>query len=227
MKYLSNVIKKNLQPVLSNENFTKVKAKHFQRKRGRFIDEIWFQMSQYGSTSFYVHYSCQFVSSNNDNIIFEVSDRYDDGNREYTWIANNESNAKIAIFDVLNLVKINIIPWFDNIITIRDLLIEDCMMNYRTHGGAILEYFNDKKLQIAKIDKKCFYTEALKFDNIRADTIEKYTAQMIKIATSSLSDKDMSLELEKIDKKIKTILNENKIILIKIFQKCVTCPSIG
>jgi len=224
MKYLDNAIKNYLQPVLDDARFTKIKAKHFQRKREKFIDEIWFQVSQYGSGLFYVHYSCQVIFSSRDNVFLEVGNRYDASSRKYRWIANNESSAKISILDVINLVKIDIIPWFDNIITIRDFLVEDCMMNYRIHGGTIIEYFKDEKLQIAKIDKKCFYIEALKFESIKEDTIEKYTAQMIEIATSSLSDRDMSLELERIDKKIKLIFEENRIILMGILKKCYICP---
>jgi hypothetical protein len=219
MKYIDKAIKKIVKPFLINEGFVQKELKYFQRERGELIDKIWFQMSKYGSGAFYVYYSCSLLSSDGRTLL-ETGDRYDDNNRKYEWIGDNTKNAELSIIDALEVIKDIILPWFDKIKTPSDLLLEECLNNYRNSSVTIIRYCSPDKLKIVNIDEKCFMNEALKYENLKEDTIEKYVSQMIKIASSSIPNEEMSFRLDEIDKQIKRIKNKNREILLMIFNKC-------
>jgi hypothetical protein len=219
MKYIDKAIKRIIKPFLTNEGFVQKELKYFQRERGELIDKIWFQMSKYGSGAFYVHYSCSLLSSDG-RILLETGDRYDDNSRKHEWIVYNTKNAELSIIDALEVIKVTILPWFDKIKTPSDLLLEECINNYRNSSGTIIRYCSPDKLKIVNIDEKCFMNEVLKYENLKEDTIEKYVSQMIKIASSSIPNEEMSFRLDEIDKQIKRIKDKNREILFMIFNKC-------
>lgn len=220
MNYLDYEIKEHLTPALQNVGFVQIKPKHFQRCREIFMDEIWFQMSGFRKGVFYIHFECGLVNSRSKKILYNTGDRYDRSNSGIEWEADTKEKARKAILDVVNLLRATVIPWLDNIKTAQDFFVEECMLNYRKHGGTIVDFFDDERLRLAKVNKECFFKEVQKYSDMMEDTIENHVSEMQRIVTYPLTREEMEAELEKVHKKIEKIKKANRKNLKNIFKEC-------
>lgn len=96
--------------------FHRSTAKHFVRRRGHLIDNVAFQLSQYGNKSFYIHrYTNLACSSKGSSILssYFIGDRIDRSKYDdVSWIGDSETSADRAIKSVIKTCENEIFPWF-------------------------------------------------------------------------------------------------------------------
>ena len=131
--YLNKYIKKLLLTVVDKDGFALYKPKVFMRVKGPFLDTISFQVSQYGSKCFHVHYYKNLIAYpllDIDSYIVgnRLSDNQHNGDKT-EWCAFEEEQAKLAIESVVNAYNKTIRPWFCVVSTIPEYVFEIVSQN--------------------------------------------------------------------------------------------------
>jgi len=126
--WIRKSITKYLKAPLEIEGFYRSQPKHFVRVRGNLVDNISFDLSQYGSKSFYVHYFTNLACSANTK---SITSSYYIGNRihrckddDTKWIGDTEETANLALNSVLQAIEIEVLPWFESYSTIESYTLE-------------------------------------------------------------------------------------------------------
>jgi hypothetical protein len=218
INYIGKAITKYLKPVLEDRQFYKTHSKVFQRIRGDIIDTIEFQMSQYGSEVFYIHYYCSLLPSDKEYSYGDV--RYRDERNEndnIRWIGDNEENANNAMHSLINALEIKILPWFDSIATVEDYMIENYHIN--AYSKNITNFYDDWIFRVVGKDKNDFISKGKQFNSLNEDQISPYRDKMLQLmADNKLSEKEREESLSNISEKIKTIRKKKKNLLRQLFK---------
>lgn len=124
--HLKSAITEKLAPILFNHGFTRFKPKHFVRVEGDLCHSIAFQMSRYGDQTFYVHYYVNLLCAPDMDIeSYRIGDRLSSAPAGFpAWISDREDNAAAAIDGVIASTQELILPWFANVRTVRDFIVE-------------------------------------------------------------------------------------------------------
>ena len=125
--YLNKYIKEILLPVAQEDGFFLHKPKELIRINEPFIDIISFQLSQYGSRDFHIHYYKNLLSNPLLNIhAYTVGFRLSDNraNDDTDWCGAEEDQTKQAIESVLNAYNYTISPWFQNVNSVAHYIYE-------------------------------------------------------------------------------------------------------
>lgn len=125
--FATRAITATLKPLLSQHGFYRRNPKTFVRIRGDLVDVISFQMSQYGSRGFYLHYYCNLlVTPNWQKVLssYQVGYRIQNIKNGPELKADDEVSATEAMEGVVNLSKEVVLPWFDELIGVKEWLIE-------------------------------------------------------------------------------------------------------
>ncbi|MGI9263760.1 MAG: DUF4304 domain-containing protein [Gammaproteobacteria bacterium] len=126
--FISREITSQLKPVLVEDGFFRRGPKFFVRVRGDLVDVVSFQVSQYGSKLFYVHYFCNLLPNpdwKRATSGYRVGNRLNGGQVSGTnWIGDTEANAQDAMQDVVGAYEATIRPWFEQIPDVRNWIVE-------------------------------------------------------------------------------------------------------
>lgn len=125
--HASRAITSILKPLLNTNGFYRRSPKLFVRVRENLVDVISFQMSQYGSKHFYLHYFCNLLPTPNWEqklTGYQVGHRIQQDNDGPLWVADSETTAPAAMKSVISVCQKEILPWFDNISGVKEWLIE-------------------------------------------------------------------------------------------------------
>jgi len=111
-------IKDTLLPVAAEDGFQLYKPKVLVRVAGPFIDVISFQLSQYGSKRFYVHYHRNLIADPMMTIdSYDTGYRLSDNSKNEDlreWAGLEESQSKNALLSVVDAYEKTIHPWFES-----------------------------------------------------------------------------------------------------------------
>lgn len=131
--YLAKHIKTTLSSIVGPDGFKLYRPKVFVRVRGPFVDEVSFQLSQYGSKTFYVHYFTNLLAYP----LLDI-DSYTVGQRisecpgvkdEVRWHGATDEGALEAIHSVGRAYETLIRPWFSSVGSIPGYVFESLAMN--------------------------------------------------------------------------------------------------
>lgn len=126
--HLKKYIKGDLLPILSEDGFKLYRSKDFVRIKGPFVDRISFQLSQYGSKNFFVHYYKNLISDPLVDIdSYSVGNRLTDNSNngdDTKWNGNDDSEAQDAIMSVGQAYRKTIRPWFEALESIPGYFFE-------------------------------------------------------------------------------------------------------
>lgn len=126
--HLKKYIKEILLPILGEDGFKLYRPKDFVRVKGPFVDRISFQLSQYGSKNFFVHYYKNLISDPLVDI-----DSYRVGNRlmnnsengdDTKWCGAHDAEAQDAIASVSHAYSETIRPWFESLESVPEYFFE-------------------------------------------------------------------------------------------------------
>jgi len=141
--HLKKYIKESLLPIVGEDYFKLYKSKDFVRVKGPFVDRISFQLSQYGSKQFYVHYYKNLIS----DPLLDI-DSYRVGNRlsnnsengdDTKWCGAQDAEAQDAITSVGQVYRETIRPWFKSLESIPGYFFEH-FANNRNASLSSLEF---------------------------------------------------------------------------------------
>ena len=126
--YINKYIKKSLLPLIEQDGFKLFKPKLAIRLEKPFVDCISFQMSQYGSKAFYLHYYRNLISNPLLDIdSYLVGDRLSNNSLNgdnVDWIGDTNEKAEKAINSVQNTYLNTIRPWYESIKSVSDYVFE-------------------------------------------------------------------------------------------------------
>ena len=144
--YLAKDIKKYLQPELEKRGFKRLNRKReFVRERGDFIDSFFFQLSRWGSKSFYVHVSTH-LSFDPSNTFESFGYLWGERFEEPDWNASTEQNSKTSIQEVVSKLDTEILIWFERYNCIKDASIELLLDDHRKEENMLRLAFLMAKL---------------------------------------------------------------------------------
>ncbi|PVV10014.1 MAG: hypothetical protein B6D77_08870 [gamma proteobacterium symbiont of Ctena orbiculata] len=126
--HLKQYIKEILLPKTGEDGFQLYKSKELLRVKGPFVDQISFQLSQYGSKTFYVHYQKNLIAYPLLNISsyrvgHRLSNNSDNGD-ESEWRGSESDEAKKAIISVSDAYDKIIEPWFATVSSVAEYVFE-------------------------------------------------------------------------------------------------------
>lgn len=145
--HAARAITSELKPLLLSHGFIRKTPKSFIRVRGDLVDVISFQMSQYGSKLFYLHYFCNLIPTPNSEKLLStnlIGNRLQRGPEGPVWQADSESAAVDAMKNVARVCIEQVIPWFDNMPEVGSWLIEyiassrSTLLSYEVIAGLLL-----------------------------------------------------------------------------------------
>jgi len=126
--YFNKAITSKLKPALVAEGFFRRRPKEFVRIRGELVDVISFQLSQYGSKKFYVHYFCNLLAHpeyEEPLISYRVGARLSaPHDMDVPWVGDTEEGAMSAIESLVSTYHSILTLWFSSIDNVRDWLVE-------------------------------------------------------------------------------------------------------
>ena len=117
--HLKKYIKQQLLPTLAADGFHLYRPKRLIRIRDPFVDIISFQLSQYGSKRFYVHYSIKLLGDplfdlSGYNLGYRLSNNRENGD-ETDWVGMDAFQAQQAIDSVVDAYRKTISVWFNEV----------------------------------------------------------------------------------------------------------------
>lgn len=154
--YLNTYINEILYPMLKEDGFMLWKSKTFIRLEGDFFDVISFQLSQYGTKNFHLHYHKNLqalpeVTLSSYSVGYRISNNSVNGDST-DWNGSSNSNAEDAIQSVCRAYLATIRPWFDSVKTVKDYTFERIALNRNVsinHLEVAVAYALDKKFDVA------------------------------------------------------------------------------
>jgi hypothetical protein len=195
--YLKQAAKEKLEPILNENDFQKTGSRSYVRVREDFVDVIGFQLSQYGSKLFYVHYYCNLLTNplKEDPIgSYAVGERLDyNDNDDIKWIGDTEEAATLAMASVASITENKIIPWFNSILTPKDYICE-----YVTNPNTDVNSFDiaTMLLRLGRVDRPFWILDELL---TLEDEKEKSDTEKIEIYTKLIKSIDKNKYPEILD----------------------------
>jgi len=192
--YIKKEITKQLKPRLIEKCFYRTYPKVFERVRGDIIDTIEFQMSQYGSQLFYIHYYCSLLPVEKSYRRHEI--RYRDSrndNDDIDWIGDNEENARKAILSLLNALEEKILPWFDSIKSIEYFMVEDYLLNAYAYDKDISNFYGDWVFKLLGKDKVDFIEKGKLINILNINKEKEENQPLLRIREDKTDEKREAL----------------------------------
>ncbi len=125
--FAARAITAQLKPLLIQHGFYRRNPKTFVRIRGDLVDVISFQMSQYGSKLFYLHYYCNLIPMPDSDFLissYNVGFRVQQDPEGAKWQADTAASAFDAMNSVVNVCENKVLPWFQQMPNVQTWLIE-------------------------------------------------------------------------------------------------------
>jgi len=131
--YIANQIKKLLLPVAEKDGFRLFKPKQLVRVKQPFVDVIGFQISQYGTKLFYVHYYRELLANpmmklGSYSMGYRLSNNQENSDSR-KWVGLEDLQAQEALLSVVDAYKSTISNWYKSTESIDGYVFEYLVKN--------------------------------------------------------------------------------------------------
>ncbi len=149
---LNKAITKHIKPILTENNFRRIKPRVFYRVRGEFIDVVLFEISRHGRL-LSMYYFTNLLSYPNEN---EILGTYRLGKKvgyssidKVCWESSNALDTVKSMLSIQQYIEEKILKWFDEMDSLEKYVVEVYLLGNKE----IIEFCDENMCEILAKDR--------------------------------------------------------------------------